>query len=503
MILSLAMVRGPKRSRSQLRTFIGTLLGTEPSSWRRSRDSASSGRRSCETKIETCLARAPGLGRLSGEESHHAHAHDRARHESQPLRYDPFEVGDMADPYPLYERLREEAPLYHHAAGDFWVLSRFDDVFRATRDFTSFSSARGLTFIRDEMKLLGLAPTFIMMDPPQHTALRRLISKGFTPDRVSAMEPRIREFVRGRVEQLAQRCAAGETPNVVDEYTSPLPTFVLAELLGVPPEDRPRFDPWSRAITSASMEPEPMGAAVHAVAQLFGYFVQLLERRRVDPGDDMLSALRAAEIDGQKLSNWDLLGFCFVFIAGGNDTTNHMLANALVRLQEHPEQRAWLVANPDRIGPAVDEFLRFDAPVQGLSRTLTGELELHGQRLPEGRQGAPAVRQRQPRPTPVRRARGRAGRHARRAAPHELHPGAALLHRRPPGSHDGAHRPRGAAAALPEYRLDLAGAVRTRSAFVRGYDVLPFHASLSRAAGDRAHPPRAPRLAFRVLEGRT
>ena len=391
-----------------------------------------------------------------------------------PLHYDPFEVGELPDPYPLYERLREEAPLYHHAKGDFWVLSRFDDVFRATRDFTSFSSARGLTFIRDEMKLLGLAPTFIMMDPPQHTALRKLISKGFTPDRVSAMEPRIREFVRGRVTQLAARCAAGETPNVVDEYTSPLPTFVLAELLGVPAEDRPRFDPWSRAITSASMEPDDMGAAVNAVAQLFGYFIQLLERRRVDPGDDMLSALRAAEVDGQKLSNWDLLGFCFVFIAGGNDTTNHMLANALVRLQEHPEQRAWLLANPDRIGAAVEEFLRFDAPVQGLSRTLTGALELHGQRLPEGAKVhlLYASANRDPRQYGDRAGQLDVTRDVQRHMSFTQGPHFCI----------GAHLARmmgriGLEELLlrfPDYQLDLAGAVRTRSAFVRGYDVLPF-----------------------------
>ena len=239
----------------------------------------------------------------------------------------------------------------------FWVLSRFDDVFRATRDYTHYSSARGLTYIEDEMKVLGLAPTLIMMDPPKHTALRRLISKGFTPDCVSAMEPLIRAFVSERADQVAARVEAGERVNIVSEYTSPIPTFALAELLGVPPEDRPRCDPWSTAITSSSMEDESVGAAVQAVAGLFGYFVQLLEKRRVDPGDDMLSALRSAEVDGQQLSNWDLLGFCFVFIAGGNDTTNHMLANALVRLQQHPEQRALLAAQPELIGPAVDEFL--------------------------------------------------------------------------------------------------------------------------------------------------
>ncbi|MCB9661705.1 MAG: cytochrome P450 [Sandaracinaceae bacterium] len=392
-----------------------------------------------------------------------------------PLRYDPFVVGELPDPYPLYERLREEAPLYRHDEGDFWVLSRFDDVFRATRDYTHYSSARGLTFIKDEMKLLGLAPTFIMMDPPKHTALRRLISKGFTPDRVSAMEPLIRAFVRARVDDVAARCAAGEDVDIVSAYTSPIPTFALAELLGVPPEDRARFDPWSTAITSSSMEEASLGNAVQAVAQLFGYFIQLLERRRTDPGDDMLSALRAAEVDGEKLSNWDLLGFCFVFIAGGNDTTNHMLANALVRLQEHPAQRAHLLAHPERIGPAVDEFLRYDAPVQGLSRTLTAPLELYGQTLPEGAKVhlLYASANRDPR------------QYGKRA--HELDVTRDVQRHMSftQGPHHciGAHLARMMGrigleellARFPAYQLDLARAERTRSAFVRGYERLPFH----------------------------
>lgn len=393
-----------------------------------------------------------------------------------PVRYDPFEVGAMADPYPVYERLREEAPLYRHAQGDFWVLSRFDDVFRATRDYTNFSSAKGLTFIKDEMKILGLAPTFIMMDPPKHTALRRLISKGFTPDRVSAMEPLIRAFVRERADQVAERCAAGETPNIVSEYTSPLPTFVLAELLGVPPEDRARFDPWSTAITSGSMEEESLGNAVQAVAGLFGYFIQLLERRRVDPGDDMLSALRSAEVDGQRLSNWDLLGFCFVFIAGGNDTTNHMLANALVRLAQHPEQRAYLVAHPERIGPAVDEFLRYDAPVQGLSRTLTAPMELYGQTLPENAKVhlLYASANRDPRQYGERAHELDVTRDVQRHMSFTQGPHFCI------GAHIARMMGRIGLEELlrrfPNYQLDLGGAVRTNSAFVRGYEQLPFAA---------------------------
>jgi cytochrome P450 len=191
----------------------------------------------------------------------------------------------------------------------------------------------------------------------------------------------------------------------------------------------------------------------------------------------MLSALRAAEIDGQKLSNWDLLGFCFVFIAGGNDTTNHMLANALVRLQEHPEQRALLVANPERIGPAVEEFLRFDAPVQGLSRTLTGDLELHGQRLREGAKVhlLYASANRDPRQYGERASELDVMRDVQRHMSFTQGPHFCI----------GAHLARmmgriGLEELLlrfPEYRLDLTGAVRTRSAFVRGFDVLPFHAA--------------------------
>ncbi|MFO0697333.1 MAG: cytochrome P450 [Polyangiales bacterium] len=301
-----------------------------------------------------------------------------------PLVYDPFDPATMRDPFPVYRRLRAEQPVCHNAERDFFALSRFDDIFRALRDPETFSSAEGLTPVKGEKELLGLAPTFIMMDPPDHTRLRRLVSKSFTRERVAALEAPIRDFVRSRFDRVLELAARDGEVDLVRHFTSPLPTFVLAELLGVPEADRERFDPWSSAITGATLEPEKVEHAVIAVAQLFQFFVGLIERRRVEPGDDMLSSLVLAQRDGEPLTNWDILGFCFVFLAGGNDTTDHLVASGAALLADHPEERARLLADRSLVPTAVEEFLRIEAPVQGLSRATTRDVELHGVRIPKG-----------------------------------------------------------------------------------------------------------------------
>ena len=192
---------------------------------------------------------------------------------SDPLVYDPFDPATMRDPFGVYRRLRREQPVHYNAERDFFALSRFDDIFRALREPETFSSAEGLTPVKGEKELLGLAPTFIMMDPPDHTRLRRLVSKSCTRERVAALEAPIRDFVRSRFDRVLELAARDGEVDLVRHFTSPLPTFVLAELLGVPEADRERFDPWSAAITGATLEPEKVEAAVIAVAQLFQFFV--------------------------------------------------------------------------------------------------------------------------------------------------------------------------------------------------------------------------------------
>lgn len=302
-----------------------------------------------------------------------------------PVRYDPFDERTSADPFAIYRALRDHAPVYHDPERDYFALTRFEDIFRALRDPETFTSTEGLTPIAGEKEILGLAPTFIMMDPPDHTRLRKLVSKTFTRDRVAAWDARVRDFVRARMDRLIAKVKRDGAADFVSVFSSPIPTFVLAEILGVPERDRERFDPWSQAITSATLAPEKVEAAVLAVAHLFQFFIEIIELRRVEPGDDMISTLIASQREGEKLSNFDILGFCFVFIAGGNDTTNHLLSNAVALLADDARARAVLSEDFGRIPAAIEEFLRFDSPVQGLSRATTRDITLHGVLVPKGK----------------------------------------------------------------------------------------------------------------------
>jgi cytochrome P450 len=295
--------------------------------------------------------------------------------------YDPLDPETKRNPFPVYQRLRHEDPVHLVVSRGFWALSRFEDVYAAARDTETFSSAQGLTFEEDEIARLGLAPTIVMMDPPRQTALRRLVSRGFTPRRVAELEEPIREFVVERVERMR---AAGEA-DFIRELAGPLPTFVVAHFLGVPAEDRPRFDEWSNAIVQANALGSVLTSAADAVADLYRYFGGLISERRARPQDDMISVLIGSDLDGEQLTDAEILGFCFVMIAGGNDTTTGLVGGAAALLTERRDQRQLLIEDPERIRNAVEEFLRLTSPVQGLSRTTTREVTLRGRTIPAGR----------------------------------------------------------------------------------------------------------------------
>ena len=300
---------------------------------------------------------------------------------SGPLHYDPMDRATQADPYPLYRRLREEDPVHFVERPNdrgFWVLSRFADVFAAAGDTATFSSAAGLTFEDDEIARLGLAPTLVMMDRPEHTAYRRLVSRGFTPRAVATLEPAVRAFCRDRVRLITEagRC------DFIETLAGPLPTLVVATYLGVPEHDRSRFDEWSSAIVSANAAGDAVHGAVDAVSALYGYFTELVARRRVD---DMLSDLVRAEVGGAPLDLAEILGYCFVMIAGGNDTVTGLLGGSAVLLAQNPEQRRALTEDPGLLAGAVEELLRMTAPVQGLCRTTTREVTVGGTAIPGGR----------------------------------------------------------------------------------------------------------------------
>ena len=287
------------------------------------------------------------------------------------------------DPHPMYRWLRENDPVHHVVDGDYWVLSRFDDVAGAAIDTPSFSSAQGLTVTYGERESVGLdcdAMPIVMMDPPEHTDFRRLLARGFTPRRVAELEPAIRTFVTERIERLR---AAG-SGDIVAEVFKPLPSFVVAHYLGVPASDRDHFDGWTDAIVAANADGGPLGAA-EAVGEMIEYFVALADRRRREPGDDTITDLVRLQEDGAPVSIVQVLGYAFTMVAGGNDTTTGLLGGASVLLTQEPGQRRILVDEPASIPNAIDEFLRLTSPVQGLARTMTRDVERHGRVIPEGR----------------------------------------------------------------------------------------------------------------------
>lgn len=284
------------------------------------------------------------------------------------------------NPFPMYAALRDRDPVHHVTRGDFWVLTRFADVWAAASDPATFSSAYGLTAAYDELAVTGLASAMpmVFLDPPAHTAFRRLVTGDLTPRKVASIEPAVRAFVAERIEAARSLGAV----DIVAHLFKPLPSFVVAHYLGVPPDDRAHFDRWTEAIVQAAAggaaSVDPSG-----IAELMGYFTDLIARRRREPGEDIVSDL--ARLGDDTVSLARILGFAFTMVAGGNDTTTGLLAGAACLLTEHPDQRALLLGDARRIPNAVEELLRLTAPVQNLARTATRDVSVHGVTIPAGR----------------------------------------------------------------------------------------------------------------------
>jgi cytochrome P450 len=293
-------------------------------------------------------------------------------------RYVPRSGETWRDPFGMYAALREHDPVHHVASDDYWVLTRHRDVLAAAHDHETFSSAQGLTTEHDELKRIGLAanPPMVMTDPPAHTEFRRLVSRGFTPRQVESVEPTVRAFV---VERLDGLLAAGGG-DIVAELFKPLPSMVVAHYLGVPEQDRARFDAWTDAIVAANATATYDGVA-DAVGELMSYFTELIEWRRHAPEDDTVSHLVAAGVAGDDAGLLRVLAFTFTMVTGGNDTSTGLLGGAVQLLSERPDQRA--PARTD-LTASVEELLRLTSPVQGLARTTTRDVAIDGTTIPAG-----------------------------------------------------------------------------------------------------------------------
>ncbi len=293
-----------------------------------------------------------------------------------PLHSPDFYAGD---PYPAYRELRATAPVCWNDVTNFWALLKYEDIRFVSSNPAMFSSAKGVTIPDPAMANPVQAGSLIFTDPPRHRQLRKLINSGFTRRQVGILESKIREIVRG----ILDRVEPDSTHEFAEEIAAPLPTRIIAELLGAPPDDWEQFRAWSDAATGTA-DPEIELDTFVALGQCYEYFRKLIAARRAEARDDMLSILVNAEIDGHRLSDEDLLNFAFLLLVAGNETTRNLIALGTLALIAHPDQCQLLVDDPTLIPGAVEEMLRWNSPVVHMARTATTDVKIRGQRIAEG-----------------------------------------------------------------------------------------------------------------------
>ncbi len=296
------------------------------------------------------------------------------------LVYNPYSFSVHDDPYETYRRLRDEAPAYWNDELNFWVLSRFDDVQEAFRDYETFTSTKGVALEQRGMINKDFQQ-MIEMDPPDHTSFRKLVSRVFTGRKVAEREEEIRRIVDGYIDAVIE---AGECDLVAD-ISGPFPMDVICALLGIPEEHRAELR--AHADQILVREDGKMTIPKEAAEGMFGllnYFIEDLPARKRGEGEGLISDLVGLEVDGRVLTDAELFGFCVLFVIAGHETTTKMVANGIELLSRHPEQRDALVADPGLATNAVEEILRFHNSTQYMHRALTRDHEMHGQQMHEG-----------------------------------------------------------------------------------------------------------------------
>ncbi len=299
---------------------------------------------------------------------------------------DPYDYDFHEDPYPYYKRLRDEAPLYHNEKLGFWALSRHSDVLQGFRNSTTLSNRDGVS-----LDPISRGPhasktmSFLAMDDPAHLRLRTLVSKGFTPRRIRELEPRVTELAVEHLDTMLEKAGTGSSVDYVAEFAGKLPMDVISELMGVPVEDRDRI----RAMADGVMHREDgvndvPQSAIESSINLMVYYQEMIAERRRKPSDDLTTALLEAEIDSDRLTDEEVLGFLFLMVIAGNETTTKLLANAAFWGHRNPDQLAPVYADLDRIPLWVEETLRYDTSSQLLARVVSGELNLYDTTIPEG-----------------------------------------------------------------------------------------------------------------------
>ena len=291
----------------------------------------------------------------------------------------------VADPYPVYRQLRDQTPLHYiHIPGGVlsgvdepiwaWAFMKYDDVYGALRDHDTFSSSRNPLIEK------GLFPRLVLItdDPPRHTRFRRLVNKAFTLRRIEALEPWITDVAN----ELLNDRGTGEV-DLVQSYTIPLPVKVIARLLGIPGEEYPTFKRWSDAFISSLItmtQEERMKNAQEMIA----YFGQMATTRRAHGAEDLITALVEAEIEGESLQDWEIMGFCMLLLIAGNETTTNLMGNMFNLLVDRPD--LWQRLREDRrlVEPVIEETLRYESPVRVLTRVATRDVKVSGVKISEG-----------------------------------------------------------------------------------------------------------------------
>jgi cytochrome P450 len=285
------------------------------------------------------------------------------------------------NPFPLYDQIRSASPVFHYAPTDAWMIFDYEGVKRALSDHEAFSSV--------VKPPTGGAPAWLVfLDPPQHTKLRALISKAFTPRSVSNLLPRVQEISRELLDRVIER---GEMDLCLD-YAARLPTMVIAEMIGIPTVDLDRFMHWIEVIMNLGYSALGGEAAARAIAEhalikeeMADYVTALLRERRRSPEDDLLTRLAMAEVDGERLTDVEILGFFQLLLSAATETTTNVIDNAVLCFLDHPAELARLRASPDLVPSAVEEVVRYRSPGQMMFRQTVRDVEMRGQVIPAGK----------------------------------------------------------------------------------------------------------------------
>lgn len=299
------------------------------------------------------------------------------------MNYNPLSAAVQDNPYPYYQELRDKTPIAWIEPMQAWAVSRYADVDFILRNPRLFSSASWKSASSGNPDIVSKVPSLLSMDPPDHTRLRKLANKGFTPRLIRAMEPRVQAIVHELRGSLPKQTEVDLVPML---FVS-LPIIVIAEMLGVEVERQADFKQWSDALVRALNRPTDTAVRAEirqSVSELRTYLEQMINRRRTKPGDDLITAFVQAEEERQILTSLEILGLTVLLLAAGNETTTNLLGNTMLALLDHPEELAKVRADRASVPALLEEVLRYDSPIQAVFRQTTEEVELDGGKLPAG-----------------------------------------------------------------------------------------------------------------------